>query len=331
MHLLTEITMVCADAVDGDADNDNTAENTAGALIITGPTATVMEHPIHTQGPTPMLMDYRMHMTSMPTMMVFSTSGKLALPMPRMMVSQMAHSVPMDGATRWMDSTTLDLPDTDGDGIADNLDIDADNDGIVDNIEGQSTAGYIAPAGSDADNDGIDNAYDNDDAAFGGNANNGISPNADATMAIVVPDYIDLDTDADGKTDRLEGWDTDGNGVINGGEIAFVGTTDADNDGLLDEYDADDVNPEPTNGTTPASYPDVNNPGDDRDWRQSGDSDADGILDIVDTDDDNDGIPDAIEGTADTDSDGRPDSRDLDSDNDGISDLGRSRWSRYKR
>ena len=136
-----------------------------------------------------------------------------------------------------------------------------------------------------------------------------------------MPDYIDTDSDGDGKTDQLEGWDTNGNGVIDGAEIAFVGTTDADNDGLLNEYDVDDVNPNPTNGTTPASYPDVNNPGDDRDWRQSGDSDNDGVLNTVDADDDNDGIPDATEGMGDSDGDGRPDSRDIDSDNDGIADL----------
>ncbi|PHP64624.1 hypothetical protein CSC94_23365 [Zhengella mangrovi] len=48
---------------------------------------------------------------------------------------------------------------TDADGIADTLDLDADNDGIPDNIEWQSTAGYLAPSGTDTDGDGLDDSY----------------------------------------------------------------------------------------------------------------------------------------------------------------------------
>ncbi|MBI1223611.1 MAG: hypothetical protein GC192_00105 [Bacteroidetes bacterium] len=51
------------------------------------------------------------------------------------------------------------------------------------------------------------------------------------------------------------------------------------------------------------------------------DTDRDGVTDFYDLDDDNDGIPDAIEGTIDSDGDGIPNSLDLDSDNDGIPDL----------
>lgn len=53
------------------------------------------------------------------------------------------------------------------------------------------------------------------------------------------------------------------------------------------------------------------------------DLDDDGIADVEDLDDDNDGLPDANEGSGavDTDGDGIVDSRDLDSDNDGIGDL----------
>ncbi len=50
--------------------------------------------------------------------------------------------------------------DTDADGLYDHLDIDADNDGLTDNVEAQTTAGYVAPSGSDTDGDGLDNAYD---------------------------------------------------------------------------------------------------------------------------------------------------------------------------
>ena len=179
-------------------------------------------------------------------------------------------------------------------------------------IEAQTTAGYIAPSGTDTDGDGIDNAYDNNTSVYGGNANNGLTPvNTDGTDNV---DYLDADSDNDGKPDRLEGWDTNGNGIIDGAEKAYVGTTDTDGDGLLNEYDAisgvttaNNV----TNGTTPASYPDVNNPGGDRDWRQANDKDKDGVADVTDLDDDNDGIPDLVENGGfnpfgDTDADGIP-------------------------
>ncbi|MDF2193387.1 T9SS type A sorting domain-containing protein [Paraflavitalea sp. CAU 1676] len=262
------------------------------------------------------------------------------------------------GADGWSDSVdalpSLSLIDTDSTGNPDFADIDADNDGIVDNIEGQPTSPYIAPAGADTDGDGIDNAYDNAPGAFGGTANNGITPTN--TDGIDLADYRDLDADNDGKSDALEGWDTNGNGTIDGAEKTG-GATDADGDGLLDGYDNNTAAVNPTNGTTPTSYPDVNNPGGNRDWRQAVDRDNDGVTDLVDVDDDNDGVPDTDESPvglnpmADADSDGIPnyldssnggyvdtngdgiDDRydtdldgvinafDLDSDNDGIADL----------
>ena len=310
-----------ADAVDGDADNDGIAENTAAALIITGPD-------LNSDGVPDVYPRANADANGFPNAVDLDSDNDGILDVREAGIVDSNGDGFADGtlgADGWSDTVdglaSLTIPNTDGLGRPDYLDIDSDDDGIPDNIEGQSTAGYIAPAGTDTDFDGINDAYDNNDLAFGGAANNGITPVADSDDGDTIPDYIDLDTDGDGKTDRIEGWDTNGNGVIDGAEIAFVGTTDTDNDGLLNEYDVDDVNPNPTNGTTPASYPDVNNPGDDRDWRQSGDSDNDGVLNTVDADDDNDGIPDAIEGTGDTDGDGRPDARDLDSDNDGISDL----------
>lgn len=50
------------------------------------------------------------------------------------------------------------------------------------------------------------------------------------------------------------------------------------------------------------------------------DTDADGVPDLDDLDADNDGVPNAVEGTGDTDTDGVADSIDLDSDNDGLTD-----------
>lgn len=208
----------------------------------------------------------------------------------------------------------ITLINTDSFGNSNFLDIDADNDGIVDNIEGQSTTGYVAPTGTDTDGDGIDNAYDTT-VGFGGA---GVTPNnkdgADN------PDYTDLDSDNDGRTDVIEGWDINNSGTITGTEKIFLGV-DVDNDGLDDGFDSNTSGVNPTNGTTPTSYPDVDKPGGDRDWREILDHDNDGVTDVTDLDDDNDGVPDTIEGSADTDGDGIKDSFDLDSDNDGIPDV----------
>ena len=160
-----------------------------------------------------------------------------------------------DGLDDTIAGSPLPNPDTDGDGIVDVLDIDSDNDGIVDNIESQSTAGYIAPTGQDDDGDGIDNAYDPDN---GGTAIVPVNTdNADE------PDYLDLDSDNDGIYDIVEGGgtDADGNGVADN-------PADADHDGLVDDYDADDTQTNPTNAQTPESFPDLDTPGGDRDWRE---------------------------------------------------------------
>lgn len=242
------------------------------------------------------------------------------------------------GADGWSDAVdalaSLNHPNTDAHGRANYLDIDSDNDGIPDIIEGQSTVGYTAPANADADADGIDDTYDNNDALFAGAATNGITPvNTDGTDN---PDYIDLDSDNDNYSDRIEGWDVNGNNIINGAEIAYVGTTDTDSDGLLDEYDVNDAAINPTNGTTPASYPNADKATTtERDWREGNDADGDGVSDNIDIDDDNDGVTDVAEsgGVAplgDADGDGVPNYVDTtpgtgvpafsDSNSDGVSD-----------
>jgi large repetitive protein len=161
--------------------------------------------------------------------------------------------------------TALPIPNSDGNGGANYLDIDSDNDGIVDNIEAQSTTGYIAPSGLDTDLDGLDDAYD------GNNGGTVVIPvNTDNEAN---PDYTDTDSDNDGFSDAIEGWDTNGNGTAE----TIASGTDTDGDGLDNAYDANDAATNPTNGQTPASFPDVVNAGDDRDWRQQADSDNDGI------------------------------------------------------
>jgi hypothetical protein len=145
------------------------------------------------------------------------------------------------GADGWSDTidglASLNLPNSDGAGPADYLDIDADDDGLTDNVEGQSTAGYQLPSGNDADGDGIDDIYDNNDAAFAGNANNGITPyNHDGTDN---PDYTDTDSDNDTVNDLKEG-----TGDVN---ATLTNTADTDGDGLIDQFDIFNLNTETTN------------------------------------------------------------------------------------
>jgi hypothetical protein len=86
-----------------------------------------------------------------------------------------------------------------------------------------------------------------------------------------------VDADGDGTNDNIEGWDTDGDGIA---EVVAAGS-DIDGDGLDDSYDNDDLSSNPTNGQTPASFPDVINVGGEPDWRQLPipDADGDGISD----------------------------------------------------
>jgi large repetitive protein len=187
------------------------------------------------------------------------------------------------------------LDDRDSDGKPNFIDIDADNDGIVDVIESQNSntpTTYIAPTGLDSDNDGLDNAYDNFNG-LGGGGTNPLNANTDGGSA---PDYVDLDSDNDGDRDEVEGWDSNNDGIPN----VVKANTDADSDGLDDAYDNNGAAWNPTNGTTPASYPNLDNASTYiQDWRDNTypivDSDGDGKPDAADLDDDNDGILDTAE------------------------------------
>ncbi|MFD2724967.1 LamG-like jellyroll fold domain-containing protein [Hyunsoonleella rubra] len=99
--------------------------------------------------------------------------------------------------------------DFDGDGKFNYLDLDSDNDGIPDNVEGQTTAGYVAPTGTVSFKTGIDIAY-----------GSGISVvNTDTD---IYPDILDLDSDNDTLLDIEE----------NGMADAIALFSDSDNDGL---------------------------------------------------------------------------------------------------
>ncbi|WP_120503430.1 Hint domain-containing protein [Sulfitobacter mediterraneus] len=111
--------------------------------------------------------------------------------------------------------------DSDGDGFADYMDLDSDNDGITDNVEAQTTAGYVAPTGTDSDGDGLDDAYE-------GTGNEGLTPvNTDGTG---LADYLDTDSDDDGIADVDEA----GHGVS---QASIDASGDADGDGIADVVD----------------------------------------------------------------------------------------------
>ena len=126
--------------------------------------------------------------------------------------------------------------DTDGDGIADYLDLDSDNDGIPDAVEAQPTAGYQTPAiGSDADGDGVVDTFDDPSVAHGGAFGTPEDTDGDGT-----PDYLDTDSDNDGIDDTTEsglmpGPDFDGDGIADN----VAPDSYADTDGIISDTASD--------------------------------------------------------------------------------------------
>ena len=178
--------------------------------------------------------------------------------------------------------------DTDNDGIPDYLDIDSDDDGIPDNIEAQTTDGYITPSGLDANDNGLDDAYEGEGVL-------GVIP-VDTDLD-GLPDYVDEDADGDGVPDNIEGNDFDQDGLP---DVVWI-DSDKDNDGLNDGYEGNETIDTDVND-------DINDP-----LADLPDTDQDGIPDFRDTDDDDDGIE-----TADEDLDLDGDFANDDSDEDGI-------------
>jgi large repetitive protein len=221
--------------------------------------------------------------------------------------------------------------DRDGDGRRNYVDIDGDNDGIIDLIESQPTILFRLPSNADADGDGIDNAYDV-------NFVTGLVCGYVNTDGGSAPDWVDTNSENDPIVDAAENFlglsgsfdpaveDIETGIPALNGTLKLSAFTDTDNDGLANVWDLDNGNINTagfaTNGgQSVTNQPDTQNPGDDRDWRSTEDNDKDGVADITDLDDDNDGIPDALEGTGDSDGDSKLDKFDLDSDNDGIPDV----------
>lgn len=189
--------------------------------------------------------------------------------------------------------------DIDGDGIINSLDLDSDNDGITDNVEAQTTQGFIAALGVDANNDGLDDAYTSGLTA--------IDSDSDGVV-----DYMDLDSDNDNIADIVERDKTGANYITS--------MSDTDGDGLLDIFEATNVNDgfnshdenvnlagdksvlsynlSDSNNNILANGSDANGT-QNLDYREADvlglDTDGDGVLDINDLDDDNDGILDSVE------------------------------------
>jgi hypothetical protein len=218
--------------------------------------------------------------------------------------------------------------DSDGDGVADDVDLDDDNDGIPDATE--------LPAGlaDDADDDGILDFQDPSAVTCTAGASGTCTelPESVDFDRDGIANHLDLDADGDGLLDVIEG----------GGEPAMDGTllgfADLNGNGLGDTVEA---SPLPVPNTDMAEGPDFLDLDADGDFGPDAlegfDADHDGIADFGPrgTDTDGDGLDDAFDldcttpadcgGTIgasapvpDTDADGDADFQDVDDDGDGM-------------
>jgi gliding motility-associated-like protein len=130
-------------------------------------------------------------------------------------VASTAVDINRDGLSDAYDAGIIPV-DSDGDGVADYLDLDSDNDGIYDLIE--SGNGAI-----DADFSGT---IDGNPLSFG---NNGFSDSVETAPDSGIINYIIANTDGDTIADYLE-LDSDSDGCFDAIEAGYA---DGDNDGLV--------------------------------------------------------------------------------------------------
>jgi len=140
----------------------------------------------------------------------------------------------------------MDLNDIDGDGVTNEFDLDSDNDGIPDHDEcgGMNDADRDGRSDNQIDVD-ADGHHDEHDPDQIGNELLCFDTDGDG-----LPDFIDIDSDNDGKTDFEESGgvgDNDGDGLPDD-------QTDENRDGLLDIFDSD-------RGGTPLTIVDTNGDG----------------------------------------------------------------------
>ncbi|WP_045859381.1 invasin domain 3-containing protein [Teredinibacter purpureus] len=221
--------------------------------------------------------------------------------------------------------------DSDLDGLTNFRDLDSDNDTLPDALE-------AGTAPSDADMDGIIDAFDLDQTGGTDINNDGIDDLAQArnTDGDAWADYLDIDSDNDALPDLIESnttrIDTDSDGIDDSFDPDQTGGSDVDFNGIDDDAQLLD-----TDSDTIPDYRDLDS---DNDWipdlLESGasgiDTDNDQIDDLYDVDSttgsdtNGDGIDD-IAAAIDTDYDTLPDYQDTDSDNDGIVDTTESGFS----
>lgn len=234
------------DPIDGDADLIAGAENTANAILRTGSDATA---PFNGRAENYPFKNF--DSDTKPNAYDIDSDGDGILDVTEAGFNNpsfLGWVVGPYGADGWSDvidvQASLNNQNTDGRGNPNYLDIDSDDDGIPDQIEGQPTAnplpaGYAMPLGTDADGDGLDSRWDNRPLVFGGT---GIVPiNIDGDP---LPDYIDLDTDADGQPDIVEGNDFNRNGLAD--DDITLTLLDNDGDGLDNKFDSSDLTIEGT-------------------------------------------------------------------------------------
>ena len=213
-------------------------------------------------------------------------------------------------------STDEGFADTDGDKVADCVDLDDDGDGVVDTLD--NCPSTPNPQQGDFDLDDKGDACDPDDDNDGDPDPTDCAPK-DKTVYTGAPELCDgKDNDCDGLADE-GALDTDGDGVGNQCD------TDDDNDGDPDASDCKPLDKSIFTGATELCD------GKDNDCNglvDEGfvDSDSDGVKDCIDGDDDNDVVPDDADNCplvknadqADIDNDGMGDVCDDDADGDGV-------------
>jgi uncharacterized repeat protein (TIGR01451 family) len=222
-----------SDNIDSDQGNDGTAENTSVSLLRTGPDLNgdgrADNHPFK-----------NMDFDRWPNCYDLDSDMDGIVDVIEAGFSDADFNGFVDG-TRGTDGwnvalnaiASLNVRNSDGSSGPDFLDIDADDDGIPDNVEGQTTIGYKFPAYLDADNDGIDNAYDlSPYAAIVGGSGIFVADKDGDT----IPDYLDLDTDSDSQPDIVEGNDFNLNGISDD-DVALT-FLDTDGDGLDNRFDS---------------------------------------------------------------------------------------------
>ena len=205
------------------------------------------------------------------------------------------------------DDDACDYPDSDGDGIRDDVDVDDDGDGVPDTEEGGGT-----DWSADQDGDGVPDYADPDEVTCADAEPDGICDSLPTEVDADgdgLPNHLDLDSDADGVPDTTEAHDADGDGIA---DSVAVGNDD-DGDGLDDAFDADCAGMPGTCAADGIVAPVTDRDGDGAPDYLDADSDNDGLLDRVEAfDGDGDGQPEAIPSGVDADGDGLDDAFDID-------------------